>query len=312
MSMNFNNPYQNYSNQNIWDGIKNSFKEGSNLTKLIYINLGVYLLVKIMGVFSFFFQLETSQIPFLVYWLSVPADTGALLGRPWTIFTYMFLHEGFLHILFNMLWLFWFGRIFLSYLDQKKLLSIYLLGGLTGAATYIFTYNIFPVFEDVRWGAYALGASASVMAVVLATVVYAPNHVIHLMFIGPVKIKHIAIFFIITDIINIPNGNAGGHLAHLGGAFYGWLFISQLRKGKDISAGFNSLMDFFFNLFKRKKKMKVSYKNTTRSMTDEEYNRSKKVNQEELNRILEKIAKSGYDSLTKEEKEILFKSSNQK
>jgi membrane associated rhomboid family serine protease len=309
--MNFNNPYQGYSNQSIWDGIKNSFKDGSNLTKLIYINLAVFLLVKILSVFTFFFQIQPTQLPFLIKWLSVPADTSELIGKPWTVFTYMFLHQDFLHILFNMLWLFWFGRIFLTYLDQKKLLSIYLIGGLTGAATYIFAYNLFPVFEDVRWGAYALGASASVMAVVLATVVYAPNHTIHLFFLGPIKIKHIAIVFLITDIINIPNGNAGGHIAHLGGAFYGWLFISQLRKGKDISSGFNAMMDSLFNLFKRKKKMKVSYKNT-RSMSDEEYNKSKKVNQEELNRILEKIAKSGYDSLTKEEKEILFKSSNQK
>ncbi|NOU58905.1 rhomboid family protein [Marinifilum caeruleilacunae] len=311
MSVNFNNPYQSYSNQNIWDGIKNSFKEGSNLTKLIYINLGVFLIVKILNVFSFFIGVQGNQVSFIVHWLSVPADTSALLGRPWTVFSYMFLHEGFWHILINMLWLFLFGRIFLTYLDQKKLLSIYILGGLTGAATYIFAYNIFPVFQDVRFGAYALGASASVMAIVLATVVYAPNHQFHLIFIGPIKIKYFAIFFIISDIINIPDGNAGGHIAHLGGAFYGWLFISQLRKGKDISSGFNSLMDSFFGLFTRKKKMKVSYKNT-RNMSDEEYNKSKKVNQEELNRILDKIAKSGYDSLSKEEKEILFKSSNQK
>ncbi len=310
MSMNFNNPYQSYSHQSIWDGIKDSFKEGSNLTRLIYINFGVFLIVKIVGVLTFLFNLETSQVPFLVYWLSVPAETSALLGRPWTVFTYMFLHEGFLHILMNMLWLFWFGRIFLSYLDQKKLLSIYLIGGLTGAATYIFAYNLFPVFESALFGSYALGASASVMAVVLATVIYVPNHVIHLVFIGPVKIKYIALFFIVTDVLSIADGNAGGHLAHLGGAFYGWLFISQLRKGKDISSGFNSLMNSFFGLFK-KRKMKVSYKNTQK-MDDKEYNKAKKQNQEHLDAILEKIAKSGYDSLSKEEKEILFKSSNQK
>lgn len=310
MSMNFNNPYQSYSHQNIWDGIKDSFKEGSNLTKLIYINFGVFLIVKIVGVLTFLFNLETSQVPFLVYWLSVPAETSALLGRPWTVFSYMFLHEGFLHILMNMLWLFWFGRIFLSYLDQKKLVSIYLIGGLTGAATYIFAFNLFPVFETVRFGSYALGASASVMAVVFATVIYAPNHVVHLVFIGPVKIRYIALFFIAMDILSISGGNAGGHLAHLGGAFYGWLFISQLRKGKDISSGFNSLTDSFLSLFK-KRKMKVSYKNSQK-MDDKEYNKTKKQNQGQLDSILEKIAKSGYDSLSKEEKEILFKSSNQK
>ncbi|PKQ62577.1 rhomboid family intramembrane serine protease [Labilibaculum filiforme] len=308
--MNFNNPYQSYSHQSIWDGIKDSFKEGSNLTRLIYINFGVFLIVKIVGVLTFLFNLESSQVPFLVYWLSVPAETNALLGRPWTVFTYMFLHEGFLHILMNMLWLFWFGRIFLSYLDQKKLLSIYLIGGLTGAATYIFAYNLFPVFENALFGSYALGASASVMAIVIATVVYAPNHIIHLVFIGPVKIKYIALFFIVTDVLSIADGNAGGHLAHLGGAFYGWLFISQLRKGKDISSGFNAMTDSFLSLFK-KRKMKVSYKNTQK-MDDKEYNKLKKQNQEHLDAILEKIAKSGYDSLSKEEKEILFKSSNQK
>jgi membrane associated rhomboid family serine protease len=308
--MNYNNPYQSYSNQNIWNGIKSSFKEGSNLTKLIYINIAVFLLVKILSIFTFFYQVSPNQTSFLVKWLSIPAETNTLLSRPWSVFTYMFLHEDFLHILFNMLWLFWFGRIFLTYLDQKKLLSIYLIGGLTGAAFYVFAYNLFPVFQGVKWYSYALGASASVMAIVIAAVTYAPNHKIHLVFLGPIKIKHVAIFFIITDIIKIPTGNAGGHIAHLGGAFYGWLFISQLRKGKDIASGFNTLMDSFFGLFKRKSKMRVDYKNTSK-MTDAEYNKSKKVNQDELNRILEKIAKSGYDSLTKQEKEILFKSSNQ-
>ena len=308
--MNFNNPYQSYSNQSIWEGIKSSFKEGSSLIKLIYINIAVFLVVKILNLFTFFYQVSPNEASFLVKWLSIPAESGTLLSRPWSLFTHMFLHEGFLHILFNMLWLFWFGRIFLTFLDQKKLLSIYLLGGLTGAAFYMFAYNLFPVFQSIKWNSYALGASASVMAIVVATVAYAPNYKINLVFLGSIKIKHIAIFFIITDIIQIPEGNAGGHIAHLGGAFYGWLYISQLRKGKDIASFFNSLMASFFNLFKRKKNMKVSYKNASK-MTDAEYNKNKKVNQDELNRILEKIAKSGYDSLTKQEKEILFKSSNQ-
>ncbi|MDE5418400.1 rhomboid family intramembrane serine protease [Labilibaculum sp. DW002] len=311
MSMNFNNPYQSYSHQSIWEGIKNSFKEGSTLSKLIYINLGVFLIVKIVGLFTYLFNLEISQVPFLVYWLSVPAETSALLGRPWTVFSYMFLHKGFLHILFNMLWLYWFGRIFLSFLDQKKLLSVYLIGGLTGAAVFIFAFNLFPVFENVLPIAVALGASASVMAVVFAAVSYSPNYIVNLVFLGPVKIKYIALFFVLTDIIQLPDGNAGGHLAHLGGAFYGWLFITQLRKGKDISSGFNQMMDTVFSWFKSKKKMKVTHKRS-RTGDDKAYNKQKKQKQENLNEILEKISKSGYDSLSKEEKEILFKSSNQK
>jgi len=306
--MNFNNPYQSYSHQSIWAGIKNSFKEGSTLSKLIYINLGVFLIVKLVAVATFLMGEAPGDGNFVLNWLTLPADTSELLRRPWTIFTYMFLHTGFIHILFNMLWLYWFGRIFLSFLDQKKLLSIYLIGGLTGAAIFIFAFNLFPAFENVLPYAIALGASASVMAIVVATVSYSPNYIVNLIFLGPVKIKYIALFFILTDILNIPNGNAGGHLAHLGGAFYGWLFISQLRKGKDISSGFNHMMDTVFSWFKSGKKMKVTHKKS-RTMTDKQYNKTKKQRQESLNTILEKISKSGYDSLSKEEKEILFKSS---
>ncbi len=306
--MNFNNPYQSYSHQSIWEGIKNSFKEGSNLTKLIYINLGVFILVKIAAAVAFLFGQAVGDGNFVFDWLILPADTSELLYRPWSVFSYMFLHKGFFHILFNMLWLYWFGRIFLSFLDQRKLLSVYLIGGLTGAAVYIFSFNIFPVFENALPIAIAYGASASVMAIVFATVSYSPNYVVNLVFIGPVKIKYIALFFVLTDIIQLPNGNAGGHLAHLGGAFYGWLFITQLRKGKDISSGFNQMMDTVFSWFKSRKKMKVTHKRP-RTSDDRAYNKAKKENQENLNKILEKISKSGYDSLSKEEKEILFKSS---
>lgn len=307
--MNRNNPFGPYSNRNFMDGIKDSFRQGSSLTRLIYINFGVFLAIKLVGVFYFLFGIDATGGSSLIHWLAVPADPAALLQRPWTIFSYMFLHQGFLHILFNMLWLFWFGRIFLSYLDQDKLLSIYILGGLTGAALYIFAYNIFPVFEAARGASIAMGASASVMAVMLATVIYTPNHVVNMMFIGPVKIKHIAIFFVVLDILSIPSGNAGGHIAHLGGAFYGWLYISQLRKGKDIAIPFVNLFNSLRTIFKKKSHLKVTH-NDTAKMSDKEYNKEKKKDQEKMNQILEKISKSGYDSLTKEEREILFKSSN--
>ena len=181
--MNLNNPYQSYSHQSIWEGIKTSFKEGDNLSKLIYINLGVFLLVKLAAVFAFLFGLASNEGNFILNWLTLPADTSDLLYRPWTVFSYMFLHEGFLHILFNMLWLYWFGRIFLSLLDQKKLLSVYLIGGLTGASIFVFAFNLFPVFENFDHSV-ALGASASVMAVMFATVSYSPNYIVNLAFIG--------------------------------------------------------------------------------------------------------------------------------
>lgn len=290
----------------IIDEIKNSFKSGNSLIKLIYINLAVFLTVKIISVF--FFLASTSQTFSLVRWLAVPADLHNLLFRPWTIFTYMFLHEGFLHILFNMLWLYWFGQIFLRYFDDKKLLSVYLVGGLAGAALYILAFNIFPVFEQITPVSFALGASASVIAIVIATSVYAPNYKINLMFIGPVALKYIALVTIILDVLSIASSNAGGHIAHLGGALFGYLYIVQLKKGKNITRGFDRLMDKLFSIFKPRPKIKVTYKRPMTDMErDIEYNKAQAAKQEDIDKILDKIAKSGYNSLTKKEKEILFK-----
>ena len=288
----------------IADEIKQSFKSGSTLTKLIYINLAVFLAVKLIGVFYFLFTIQGDFS--LVRLFAVPADLSNLMYKPWTIVTYMFLHQDFLHILFNMLWLYWFGQIFLHYFDQKKLLSVYLIGGFAGALIYILTFNIFPVFSDIVPVSYALGASASVIAIVIAVSVYAPNHTIYLMFLGPVKLKYIALVTIAIDVISIASTNAGGHLAHLGGALFGYIYIVQLKKGNNITSLFDRFMDSVFSLFKPKPKIKVTYK---RPADDIEYNKSKLQKQAEIDKILDKIALSGYESLTKQEKEILFKNS---
>lgn len=291
------------------DEIKSSFKGGSALIKLLYINIAVFLAVKIIGVI--FFLLSVSPTFSLVNWLAVPADFHNLLFKPWTIVTYMFLHQEFLHILFNMLWLYWFGQIFLSYFDDKKLLSVYLIGGLAGAFLYILSYNIFPVFSQTLPISYALGASAAVIAIVIATSVYAPNHTIHLMFFGPVQLKYIAIITIIIDIMSIASSNSGGHIAHLGGALFGYLYIVQLRKGRNITRGFDHFMDKIFSIFKPRPKIKVSYKRPMSDIErDIEYNKSKVEMQKKIDEILDKIARSGYDSLSKKEKEILFKNNN--
>jgi membrane associated rhomboid family serine protease len=291
----------------IIDEIKASFKKGSNLTKLIYINLAVYVIIQFIKVIFFLFNSESDFISSVVTQLAVPADFSALLKKPWTMVSYMFLHIGFLHILFNILWLYWFGRIFLEYLDGKKLLSIYLLGGFSGAILYIIAYNAFPVFEDALPVSVALGASASVLAIVIAISVYVPNYTVYLLFIGPVKLKYIALFTIVLDFISIAGTNPGGHIAHLGGALFGWFYIQQFRKGRDIARGFNRFMDYIFSFFKPTKKMQVTYK---RHASDYDYNKSRVEKQAVIDRILEKISKSGYDSLTKEEKEILFRQSN--
>ncbi len=288
----------------ILDEIKKSFRGGSTLIKLIYINLAVFLAVKLIGVV--FFLLSIDPTFSIVNWFAVPADISNLVFKPWTIFTYMFLHQDFLHILFNMLWLYWFGQIFLRYFDEKKLLSVYLVGGLAGAALYILAFNVFPVFSNILPMSYALGASASVIAIVIAVSVYAPNFKVNLLFFGPVALKYIAIVTIILDILSIASSNAGGHIAHLGGALLGYFYIVQMKKGRNITKGFDRFMDKVFSLFKRREKFKVTYK---RPVTDYEYNKSKAAEQKNIDAILDKIAKSGYDSLTKTEKEILFKNS---
>jgi hypothetical protein len=209
-----------------------------------------------------------------------------------------------------MLWLFWFGRIFLKYLNPKQLTSTYLLGGISGAILFVLSYNIFPGLVQYAPNAQALGASASVTAIVIAISFYAPNYTINLIFIGPVKIKWIALFFIGLDILSVASTNAGGHIAHLGGAIYGYLFSLQMKQGKDIGKSFGNAVDSLASLFKRRKHMKVSYRSEAKNLNDLEYNQTKAQKQKEVDRILDKIARSGYDSLTKKEKETLFKMSN--
>jgi membrane associated rhomboid family serine protease len=287
----------------IADEIKRSFKSSNALFKVIYINLAVFLIVNIVYVFFYLFGVNRELVG-LDRWLAVPAYLPSLIVKPWTIITYMFFHEQFLHILFNLLTLYWFSTIFLSYFDEKKFLNLYLLGGIVGAVFYITAYNSFPVFRDSLHASEALGASASVLAILIAISTYVPNNSVYLILIGPVKLKYIAIFFIFLDILSIPIENPGGHIAHLGGAFIGWLFAVQFKGGRDITKWFGNLMDGIFSLFKPRTKIKVSY----RKPADEiQYNSQKLEKQNEIDRILDKISKGGYESLSKEEKDILFR-----
>jgi len=285
---------------NLLEEIKESFREGSALTRLIYINLGIFLLVRIINVFYF---LAGSEFPFLD-WLALPADFSLLASRPWTLLTYMFLHFGFLHILFNLLWLYWMGQIFLGYFDQGKLIAVYLLGGICGGLFYVAGYNSFPVFSEIVVDSRLLGASASVIAIVTALAVHAPNHSLHLLFIGRVKIKYLALFSVLMYVIGISSTNAGGNLAHLGGAFWGIVYVLQLRRGIDPGKWLNSLFSGIKKGMAPKPKVKVSYK---KPVDEIEYNRMKNQDKTRVNGILDKISKSGYDSLSKEEKEFLFR-----
>ncbi len=291
----------------LFEEVKFTFKQGSLLIKLIYINIAFFLLVNCIYIFFFLFNEGDLYKDIMRSWLFVPSSLKMLIFRPWTLFTYMFLHFDLMHILFNMLLLFWFGRIFLEYLGERQLLTIYVLGGLLGAFMYILFFNIFPVFEIAREHSAALGASASVLAVVIAISVFVPNYEILVMFIGKVKLKYVAAISVVVDFISIGSTNAGGHIAHLGGALFGYLFIIQYRKGVDWSRHFNKIYNLITSIFNRKK-MKVTHSNV-KKMDDWEYNKNKRTEQEEMDKILDKISKHGYDKLTSDEKAKLFKMS---
>ena len=298
----------------IIDEIKESFRKGNMLHKLIYMNVGLFLAVQLVRIILFLTNSYDQFGTFLDY-LAVPANLDVLSRRPWTLVTYMFLHVDFIHILFNLLWLYWFGTVFIQELGLKKLLSTYLLGGLTGGLLYVIFYNIFPVFAEVRAGSIALGASASVMAVVVAAATYQPERKLHLVFIGPVKILYIAlVMFILTSLVDFSS-NTGGKIAHIGGALLGFVFARNYRQGKDITRGFDRMMDRIATWFKPgKQRMRVTHKKKTngRPVDDMEYNRQKVAEQKEIDSILDKISKGGYDSLTAREKELLFKMSDKK
>ena len=288
---------------NILNNLKHEFKKGTILNKLIYINVGMFLLFSILGVLSFMFQFDISPLLNKLY---LPAENSRLISQPWTFITYMFLHSGFMHLLFNMLWLHFGGKIFLQYLNPKQLLSTYILGGISGGLLFLLAFNYIPALQGSTIDARALGASASVLAIMVAIATYSPNYSVHLPFIGIVKLKQIAIICVVLDILSIPNGNAGGHIAHLGGAIFGYLYIKQLQKGNDFSNGFSNFLNKLVNTFKTKNKLKTVHK---KYKSDYEFNKSRSNQQKEIDVILEKIAKSGYESLSKSEKATLFSAS---
>lgn len=295
---------------NIIEEIKQSFSKGNFLTRLIYINAGVFLLVKLLTIIL-------SVLGSSMYWityLELPAFFQTLIRQPWSIITYMFMHHDFIHLIFNLLTLYWFGRIFTEYFSQKQLVGLYFLGGIGGALLYFAAYNLVPSLNSHIFFSYLIGASASVMAIIFALVKYIPNEEVRLALIGPVKLKYLGLAMLVLDIIGTTSTNAGGSIAHIGGAITGYLFAQFiLNSGKDITEPINKIITFINGLFYRKPKPKFTvHKNTTK--TDEEWNvennNRKRENNEEIDRILDKIRKSGYANLTDEEKKRLFDLSN--
>lgn len=289
----------------IIDDIKLQFKMGGALNQLIIINLGVYLAFLVLRILSFLLQVSISN--FFIEFTALPSDLLKFATRPWTIISYMFLHEGFFHILFNMLWLFFGGQLFLQYFGGRRLISTYLMGGILGGLLYVLFYNLFPAFSDVVAFSNNRGASAGVMAVIFAIATYNPRFPVRLFFMITVPLWGIAIFALLTDLIALGDGsNAGGRIAHLGGALFGYLMASAHKNGKDLTDGFSSILDRLANLRKPKSsKLKTVYRSQAGSKSAGLKRRED--DESKLNRILDKISKSGYDSLSKDEKDHLFK-----
>ncbi len=296
---------------NFWESKKKQFQEGNTLTRVILINAGVFVLLIAVSILSALMGVEKSWLRSI---LAFPADINIVAFRPWTVLTYMFTHTRFFHLIFNLIALYIFGRLFLKWLDQNRFLSVYLLGGIAGAAMYLLAHKVFPGLMPYSSSAKLVGASASIYAIMCAVAILTPKHKMIIPFFMEVELLHLALIFLGIDVLSIAfdQTNIGGHFAHLGGAAFGFLFGYLYKNGMDISAWLSAIIKSVSSGSKKEKKMKVTYKNATNKThheTDMEYNARKTAEQEEVNRILDKIGQSGYDSLSKKEKEILFKSS---
>ncbi len=303
--------YQQQPQRNIGEIFRKIFLSKTVLSRILLINVIVFGVVAIIDLLIMLFSIETSLNPNnpVVWLMALPSNLSELVFKPWTLFTYMVLHEGFFHILVNLFMIYVGGIIFLEYLNEKKLMWTYILGGLMGALFFVIAFNVFPVFSEAKNISVLLGASASGFAILIAISTYVPDYTIQLVLVGKVKLKYIAIAFVVIDILSIPSGNAGGHIGHLGGAFWGFIYAYYLRKGSDFYKVFDNVNLTFTTPKKKNAKFETSRPESGRPMHDDEYSRKRSANQEEIDRILDKISKAGYDSLSKAEKELLFKSS---
>lgn len=300
--------------KSIWNDVRSAFSYGNMVTRLIIINVAIFVVLNIVRLFFILPNqgYEPQGYSDLIHFFCISSDWKYTLMHPWAVVTHMFLHTGFWHLLWNMLFLYWFGRILGDLLGNHHIFPTYLYGGLAGALVYMISAGFFPV------GSFALGASAAVSAIMVAAAATAPNYNLTLILIGDVRLKYVVATLIFLDMISIgKDSNTGGHLAHLGGAFFGWFYVMQLRNGFDWSKGLNgfldSVYDFFKNLFSTKKGPRVAYRNPDQKRSNRK-GAAKSDNlsyQEKLDTILDKIKQNGYDSLSEEEKEFLFRASKQ-
>lgn len=276
------------------------FKQLSIVLKIIVINTLIFL---IFYLGSFFFKLSPST---LVSWFVLPTSFLEIVFQPWSFVTYAFLHAGFWHLFWNMYLLYWFGLYVLNLFTSKRFLTIYLLGAINGGLFYVLAYNLFPVFNNISSN--LMGASAAVLAIVIFIATYTPDAMVRI-FTFRIKLWQIGLVMVLLDLFQLPSsGNAGGLIAHMGGAIFGYVYAIQLKKGNDIGIWFENFMDLLVNLFKSNKYKHFKQVHKTKQSAPKNTKRNPTTNyQIKIDRILDKIGKSGYDSLTKAEKDFLFK-----
>ncbi|MFN8325027.1 rhomboid family intramembrane serine protease [Flavobacterium sp.] len=281
----------------IIEDIKLQYRTGGISNKMIYWNIAVFLL-------SFVFYDFRTGIFNFPDWLAISSQPKAILYYPWTILTYAFFHQGFLHLFFNMMVLNFTSRLFLTFFNQKQYLGLYILSAIFSGIVFVLSFYILDKVSIM------VGASGAIMALLVATTTYQPLMEIRLLLIGNVKLWHITAVILLLDLMQIQLDNTGGHIAHLSGAFFGFLYIKLLQSGTDLSKIISRVIDFFYNLSSKKKstpfkKVHVNKSKVSKPVSSKIVNKDK--TQQQIDEILDKISQSGYDSLTKEEKEFLFK-----
>lgn len=294
----------------ILDDIKFNLRTGNNVLRFIIINAGIFIVLGVLSLFDNLFKL--GGILHFQDYFTFPSSPVWWVRKPWSVFSYMFLHQDLFHLLGNMIMLYFGGRIFTDFLGNQRIVAIYIVGGLAGALLYMVLYNTIPMFADAGINANLIGSSAAVLAIFFAIASYLPNYEVSLILIGPVRLKYIALFLFILDLLSIDQSNPGGHIAHIGGALFGMAYSAGLRKGYDFTSKFNRIISTIEGLFAKGKtgsNMKVSYRETSKEKTKAA--KLAKNKQEIIDAILDKISKSGYDSLTKEEQETIFKMSKE-
>lgn len=296
----------------MFDEFKSVFQKPNNAhVQLIVINVAIFLVMGIVYVFSTIGE-ATWIYDFISKQFTIPPRFGEFVLRPWTLVTYAFAHSltDIFHILFNMLIFYWFGRLFIEYLGNDKLIALYVLGAITGGVVYLLVYNGIPYFIERSGFTGMVGASAAVYAIVTGAAILLPNYTFYLLFLGPIKIKYIAGFYIILSFLGSVGSNAGGNIAHLGGAMMGFIYIKQLQVGVNWGGWITSTLDWFMNLFQPRPKVKVTYRKSEPKVVSKIKTKvGTKASQEEIDSILDKISERGYESLSSDEKEKLFNAS---